>query len=115
MVPGTTHTLETASSRLDAQAPQTSASTPWSTCLLAGLGLGYAAAIVTAQSRTAMRAEAGGATRGEKKFITGPVNSGVRTPVAYPIFTFRWLAVHALTVPGVFFIGAIVAMQFIQR
>nr|YP_009512095.1 photosystem II cytochrome b559 alpha subunit [Euglena hiemalis]AXI98024.1 photosystem II cytochrome b559 alpha subunit [Euglena hiemalis] len=33
----------------------------------------------------------------------------------YPIFTFRWLAVHALAVPTVFFLGSISAMQFIQR
>ena len=33
----------------------------------------------------------------------------------YPIFTFRWLAVHALAVPTIFFIGSITAMQFIQR
>jgi photosystem II cytochrome b559 subunit beta len=33
----------------------------------------------------------------------------------YPIFTVRWLAVHALAVPTVFFLGAITAMQFIQR
>jgi len=36
-------------------------------------------------------------------------------PITYPIFTFRWLAVHALAVPTVFFLGAISAMQFIQR
>jgi photosystem II cytochrome b559 subunit beta len=36
-------------------------------------------------------------------------------PVTYPIFTIRWLAVHTLGVPSVFFIGAITAMQFIQR
>ena len=36
-------------------------------------------------------------------------------PVSYPIFTVRWLSVHALAVPTVFFIGAIAAMQFIQR
>ena len=36
-------------------------------------------------------------------------------PVAYPIFTFRWLAVHGIAVPAVFFIGSITAMQFIQR
>ena len=36
-------------------------------------------------------------------------------PVAYRIFTFRWLAVHGLAVPTVFFIGAITSMQFIQR
>lgn len=36
-------------------------------------------------------------------------------PVSYPIFTVRWLAVHTLGVPTVFFLGAIAAMQFIQR
>ncbi len=33
----------------------------------------------------------------------------------YPIFTVHWLSVHALAVPTVFFLGAITAMQFIQR
>jgi photosystem II cytochrome b559 subunit beta len=37
------------------------------------------------------------------------------TPITYPIFTIRWLAVHALAVPAMFFIGCISAMQFIQR
>ena len=36
-------------------------------------------------------------------------------PVVYPIFTVRWLAVHTLGVPSVFFLCAIAAMQFIQR
>lgn len=36
-------------------------------------------------------------------------------PIVYPIFTVRWLAVHALAVPAIFFIGSITAMQFIQR
>ncbi|HEY9897479.1 MAG TPA: cytochrome b559 subunit beta [Candidatus Sericytochromatia bacterium] len=36
-------------------------------------------------------------------------------PVTYPIFTVRWLAVHTLAVPAVFFLGAIAAMQFTQR
>jgi photosystem II cytochrome b559 subunit beta len=35
--------------------------------------------------------------------------------IEYPIFTIRWLAVHTLAVPSVFFLGAIAAMQFIQR
>ena len=35
--------------------------------------------------------------------------------ITYPIFTVRWLSVHALAVPSVFFLGAIAAMQFIQR
>nr|YP_009258784.1 cytochrome b559 beta subunit of photosystem II [Cylindrocystis brebissonii]ANI25866.1 cytochrome b559 beta subunit of photosystem II [Cylindrocystis brebissonii] len=33
----------------------------------------------------------------------------------YPIFTVRWLAIHGLAVPTVFFLGSISAMQFIQR
>mmetsp|Transcript_27971 Transcript_27971/g.44852 ORF Transcript_27971/g.44852 Transcript_27971/m.44852 type:complete len:135 (+) Transcript_27971:75-479(+) len=79
------------------------AASSWSSCLLAGVGLGYAAAAATAfqkKSRTSLSAE---------KMPT------VRTPVAYPIFTFRWLAIHALAVPVVFFLGAISSMQFIQR
>jgi photosystem II cytochrome b559 subunit beta len=36
-------------------------------------------------------------------------------PISYPIFTVRWLSVHALAVPSVFFIGAIASMQFIHR
>ncbi|MGF1515758.1 MAG: cytochrome b559 subunit beta [Elainellaceae cyanobacterium] len=36
-------------------------------------------------------------------------------PITYPIFTVRWIAVHTLAVPSVFFVGAIAAMQFIQR
>nr|NP_043179.1 photosystem II protein VI [Cyanophora paradoxa]P19153.1 RecName: Full=Cytochrome b559 subunit beta; AltName: Full=PSII reaction center subunit VI [Cyanophora paradoxa]AAA31696.1 cytochrome b-559 apoprotein (psbF) [Cyanophora paradoxa]AAA81210.1 beta subunit of cytochrome b559 of photosystem II complex [Cyanophora paradoxa]prf//1515393B cytochrome b559 [Cyanophora paradoxa] len=36
-------------------------------------------------------------------------------PVSYPIFTVRWLAIHAIGIPAVFFIGSITAMQFIQR
>ena len=36
-------------------------------------------------------------------------------PISYPIFTVRWLAVHTLGVPTIFFLGAIAAMQFIQR
>lgn len=35
--------------------------------------------------------------------------------ITYPIFTVRWLSVHTLAVPSVFFLGAIAAMQFIQR
>ena len=37
------------------------------------------------------------------------------SPYTYPIFTVRWLAVHALAIPTVFFLGAITAMQFIER
>mmetsp|Transcript_99982 Transcript_99982/g.137591 ORF Transcript_99982/g.137591 Transcript_99982/m.137591 type:complete len:126 (-) Transcript_99982:109-486(-) len=77
------------------------ASTPWTASVLAGLGLGYAAA---SASRVVRKAE------GKPQ-----VAAAARTPVAYPIFTFRWLAVHALAVPTVFFLGAISSMQFIQR
>jgi photosystem II cytochrome b559 subunit beta len=35
--------------------------------------------------------------------------------LSYPIFTVRWVAIHALAVPAVFFIGSITAMQFLQR
>ena len=33
----------------------------------------------------------------------------------YPIFTVRWLALHTLGIPTVFFLGALAAMQFIRR
>ena len=36
-------------------------------------------------------------------------------PISYPIFTVRWLSVHALAIPTVFFVGAIAAMQFTAR
>jgi photosystem II cytochrome b559 subunit beta len=42
-------------------------------------------------------------------------SGGGNQPISYPIFTVRWLAVLSLCVPTVFFIGAIAAMQFIQR
>ncbi|MCP9849583.1 cytochrome b559 subunit beta [Cyanobium sp. Morenito 9A2] len=37
------------------------------------------------------------------------------TPRNYPIFTVRWLSVHALGIPTVFFLGALAAMQFVRR
>lgn len=42
-------------------------------------------------------------------------NTPGNEPISYPIFTVRWLAVHTLAVPAIFFIGAIASMQFIQR
>ncbi len=33
----------------------------------------------------------------------------------YPIYTVRWLAIHTLGVPLVWFLGAIASMQFIDR
>jgi len=86
--------------------PVQESQTPWSVSLFAGLSIGYAAAIFsTCRQRatsTIMTAEK-------------PQVAAARTPVAYPIFTFRWLAVHAIAVPTVFFLGAISSMQFIQR
>lgn len=35
--------------------------------------------------------------------------------ITYPLITFRWLAIHALAVPTILFLGAITAMQFVQR
>eukprot|EP00443_Scrippsiella_acuminata_P046031 CAMPEP_0115245340 /NCGR_PEP_ID=MMETSP0270-20121206/40462_1 /TAXON_ID=71861 /ORGANISM="Scrippsiella trochoidea, Strain CCMP3099" /LENGTH=143 /DNA_ID=CAMNT_0002660523 /DNA_START=77 /DNA_END=506 /DNA_ORIENTATION=+ len=80
---------------------------PWATCMLVGLGLGYAAATVGAYSRQ-------GSSRIARAAEGKPAVAAARTPVAYPIFTFRWLAIHALTIPTVFFLGAISSMQFIQ-
>jgi len=37
------------------------------------------------------------------------------TPRNYPIFTVRWLSLHALGIPTVFFLGALAAMQFSRR
>ncbi|NJR63387.1 MAG: cytochrome b559 subunit beta [Cyanobacteria bacterium CRU_2_1] len=37
------------------------------------------------------------------------------TQPEYPIYTIRWLAIHALGVPTVWFLGAIASMQFITR
>mmetsp|Transcript_56203 Transcript_56203/g.133933 ORF Transcript_56203/g.133933 Transcript_56203/m.133933 type:complete len:129 (+) Transcript_56203:90-476(+) len=74
----------------------------WTSCMLAGAGIGYAAAVAAACSR-------GNVARQAEKV------AAAKTPVAYPIFTFRWLAVHTLVIPTVFFLGAISSMQFIQR
>merc|ERR1719188_2786090 len=86
---------------------QPEAEAPWTACMLAGLGLGYAAAAAGAYSRQ-------GSGRVARAAEGKPAVAAARTPVAYPIFTFRWLAIHALTIPTVFFLGAISSMQFIQ-
>mmetsp|Transcript_56202 Transcript_56202/g.133932 ORF Transcript_56202/g.133932 Transcript_56202/m.133932 type:complete len:127 (+) Transcript_56202:84-464(+) len=78
------------------------AASSWSSSVLAGMGIGYAAAMTAAISRSVT------ARKAEKV-------AAAKTPVAYPIFTFRWLAVHTLVIPTVFFLGAISSMQFIQR
>merc|ERR1719277_909531 len=97
-----------------AQAPRLSSSAqqqpepaaPWGSCVLGGVAVGYAAA--GAYSRAGNKPTARAAEQKQQV-------AAARTPVAYPIFTFRWLAVHALAVPTVFFLGAISSMQFIQR
>mmetsp|Transcript_91344 Transcript_91344/g.236751 ORF Transcript_91344/g.236751 Transcript_91344/m.236751 type:complete len:146 (+) Transcript_91344:69-506(+) len=89
-------------------ATEGSVESPWAASLLAGLGLGYAAAAAGAYGRR-------GSGRTARAAEGKPAVAAARTPVAYPIFTFRWLAIHALTIPTVFFLGAISSMQFIQR
>jgi photosystem II cytochrome b559 subunit beta len=41
--------------------------------------------------------------------------ANINQPVAYPIFTFRWLAIHGLAVPTFFFRWYYGNVQFIQR
>tara|TARA_B100000700_G_C15047466_1_gene858625 strand:+ start:3576 stop:3875 length:300 start_codon:yes stop_codon:yes gene_type:complete len=43
------------------------------------------------------------------------VPSSGRPKEGYPVFTVRTLAVNALGIPTVFFLGAIFAMQFLPR
>lgn len=48
--------------------------------------------------------------------MTSSLNKQANQPdTEYPIYTVRWLAIHALGVPSVWFLGAIAAMQFITR
>nr|YP_003795391.1 photosystem II protein VI [Chromerida sp. RM11]ADJ66579.1 photosystem II protein VI [Chromerida sp. RM11] len=47
--------------------------------------------------------------------VNGSTTPAKNLPISYPIITVRWLAVHALAIPTVFFFGALTAMQFIQR
>lgn len=44
--------------------------------------------------------------------VTNQVN---QSKPDYPIYTVRWLAIHTLGVPSVWFLGAIAAMQFNSR
>ena len=46
---------------------------------------------------------------------TAIVATSGRPSTGYPVFTVRTLAVNALGIPTVFFLGAIFAMQFIRR
>ena len=43
------------------------------------------------------------------------MTSSPTTTRNYPIFTMRWLSLHALGIPTVFFLGALAAMQFVRR
>lgn len=53
---------------------------------------------------------------GESKQLSGVDGLTATEPKrAYAVFTVRWLAVNALGIPTVFFLGAIAAMQFIRR
>ena len=47
--------------------------------------------------------------------MTANTPSDPNRPRDYPIYTIRWLSIHALGVPTVWFLGAIGAMQFIRR
>ncbi|CAE7331563.1 psbF [Symbiodinium natans] len=86
-----------------AQEQGSQASSPLSSVVF-GASVGYAAAAVGAAAR-----------QGRVTRFAEDAPAVARTPVAYPIFTFRWLAIHALVIPTVFFLGAISSMQFIQR
>lgn len=48
--------------------------------------------------------------------MTANVPNQIEQPeFKYPIYTVRWLSIHALGVPTVWFLGAIGSMQFIVR
>ena len=47
--------------------------------------------------------------------MTANAPSQQNRPIKYPIYTVRWLSIHALGVPSVWFLGAIGSMQFIRR
>jgi photosystem II cytochrome b559 subunit beta len=51
----------------------------------------------------------------EKKIFYFMTTRKSAEAITYPIFTVRWLSIHALAVPTIFFLGSITAMQFIQR
>ena len=47
--------------------------------------------------------------------MTANLSNQQNNPIKYPIYTVRWLSIHALGVPSVWFLGAIGSMQFIRR
>ena len=50
-----------------------------------------------------------------KEWIESSLSNNERPEEAYPVITIRTLAVNALGIPTVFFLGALAAMQFIRR
>ena len=50
-----------------------------------------------------------------KEWIGSSLSNYKRPDEAYPVITIRTLAVNALGIPTVFFLGALAAMQFIRR
>ena len=48
-------------------------------------------------------------------WIDSPLAKYKRPEQGYPVITIRTLAVNALGIPTVFFLGALTAMQFIRR
>ena len=50
-----------------------------------------------------------------KEWIDSPLAPFKRKDGGYPVFTVRTLAVNALGIPTVFFLGALAAMQFVRR
>ena len=53
--------------------------------------------------------------RNRKEWIESSLSDYERPEEAYPVITIRTLAVNALGIPTVFFLGALAAMQFIRR
>jgi photosystem II cytochrome b559 subunit beta len=48
--------------------------------------------------------------------MTSSTTNQLQQPeIEYPIYTVRWLAIHTLGIPTVWFLGAIASMQFIRR
>ena len=53
--------------------------------------------------------------KNRKEWIESSLSDFERPEEAYPVITIRTLAVNALGIPTVFFLGALAAMQFIRR
>ena len=53
--------------------------------------------------------------KNRKEWIESSLSNTDRSEDPYPVLTVRTLAVNALGIPTVFFLGALAAMQFIRR